>query len=102
MKEILKLREKILKQDYLNSDIMKITEAISNLDDTYKEVIKDKKMKKDHQLVLIQQEIRNVSNVILNYVKKNKTTPLEIQQLVWAINDFSKNIYLFFKGTIIL
>ena len=75
MKEILKLREKILKQDYLNSDIMKITEAISNLDDTYKEVIKDKKMKKEHQLVLIQQEIRNVSNAILNYAKKNKTTP---------------------------
>lgn len=102
MKKILQLREKILKQDFLNSDIMKITEAISNLDDTYKEVIKDKKMKKDHQLVLIQQEIRNVSNAILNYAKKNKTTPLEIQQLVWAINDFSKNIYLFLKGTIIL
>lgn len=102
MKKILQLREKILKQDYLNSDIMKITEAISNLDDVYKEVTKDKKMKKDHQLVLIQQEIRNVSNAILNYAKKNKTTPLEIQQLEGAIIDFSKNIYLFFKGTIIL
>ena len=102
MKEILKLKEKILKQSYLNSDVMKITEAISFLDDTYKKVFKDKKMESDVKLVLINQEIKKVKNAILNYVNKNKTIPLEIKQLEGAVIDFSKSIYLYFKKTAIL
>ena len=94
MKEILKLREKILKQDYINSDIMKITEAISKLDDTDKKLSKDKKMQNGEKYIIINQEVKDIKNLIVAYTKKNKTIPLEIQQLEIAVHKFLKDIVL--------
>ena len=102
MKEILKLREKILKQDYLNSDIMKITEAISHLDDTDKKLSKDKKMQNGEKYIIINQEVKDIKNLIVAYAKKNKTIPLEIQQLEIAVNKFLKDIVLKLNKVVIL
>lgn len=102
MKEILKLREKILKQDYLNSDIMKITEAISKLDDTDKKLSKDKKMQNGEKYIIINQEVKNIQNLIVAYTKKSKTIPLEIQQLEIAVHKFLKDIVLKLNKVVIL
>lgn len=102
MKEILKLREKILKQDYLNSDIMKITEAISNLNDTDKKLSKDKKMQNGEKYIIINQEVKNIQNLIVAYTKKSKTIPLEIQQLEIAVHKFLKDIVLKLNKVVIL
>lgn len=102
MKEILKLREKILKQDYLNSDIMKITEAISNLDDTNKKLSKDRKMKDKDKIVIINQEFKKIKNLIVNYTKKSKTIPLEIQQLEWVVNELLKETVIKTKWCFVL
>ena len=82
MKEILKLREKILKQDYLNSDIMKITEAISHFDDACKKVSKDTKMHINEKGNLIKKEILKLKTSILLYAKKHKSLPAEISELI--------------------
>lgn len=102
MKEILKLREKILKQDYLNSDIMKITEAISILNSTNKKLSRDTKMKNEEKDIVINQEVKNVKNLIAAYTKKNRTVPWEILQLELVINKFLKDIALKSNKTIIL
>lgn len=94
MKEILKLREKILKQDYLNSDIMKITEAISTLNSTNKKLSRDTKMKNEEKDIVINQEVKNVKNLISAYTKKNRTVPWEILQLELVVNKFLKDIAL--------
>lgn len=102
MKEILTLRQKILKQDYLNSDIMKITEAISKLDDTDKKLSKDKKMQNGEKYIIINQEVKNIQNLIVAYTKKSKTIPLEIQQLKIAVNKFLNDIVLKLNKVVIL
>lgn len=102
MKEILTLRQKILKQDYLNSDIMKITEAISKLDDTDKKLSKDKKMQNGEKYIIINQEVKNIQNLIVAYTKKSKTIPLEIQQLEIAVHKFLKDIVLKLNKVVIL
>ena len=96
MKEILKLREKILKQDYLNSDIMKITEAISHLDDTLKKLSKDTKMHVGQKTYFVKEEILKLKTSILLYAKKHKSLPAEISELVrilefeWAVEKLMK------------
>ena len=102
MKEILTLRQKILKQDYLNSDIMKITEAISKLDDTDKKLSKDKKMQNGEKYIIINQEVKNIQNLIVAYTKKSKTIPLEIQQLEIVVHKFLKDIVLKLNKVVIL
>lgn len=91
MKEILKLREKILKQDYLNSDIMKITEAISILDDTNKKLSKDTKMNANQKKDLIKKEIERLKISILLYAKKHKSLPVEIAELA-RILEFERAV----------
>ena len=91
MKEILKLREKILKQDYLNSDIMKITEAISHFDDNCKKLSKDTKMHINQKKDLIKKEIERLKISILLYAKKHKSLPTEISELV-RILEFERAV----------
>lgn len=102
MKEILKLREKILKQDYLNSDIMKITEAISTLNYTNKKLSKDTKLQNGEKDIIINQEVKNIRNLIAAYTKKNRTVPWEILQLEIVVNKFLKDIALKSNKPIIL
>ena len=102
MRKIRQLREEILKKDYLNSDIMKITEAISKLDDTDKKLSKDKKMQNGEKYIIINQEVKNIQNLIVAYTKKSKTIPLEIQQLEITVHKFLKDIVLKLNKVVIL
>ena len=86
MRKITQLREEILKKDYLNSDIMKITEAISFFDDLFDKLPKDKKMKSEEKSILLKKEAEKIKKLILTYTKKNKTVPLEIQELNVAVD----------------
>ena len=102
MRKITQLREEILEKDYLNSDIMKITETISKLDDTDKKLSKDKKMQNGEKYIIINQEVKNIQNLIVAYTKKSKTIPLEIQQLEIAVHKFLKDIVLKLNKVVIL
>lgn len=86
MRKITQLREEILKKDYLNSDIMKITEAISFFDELFDRLPKDKKLKSEEKSILLKKEAEKIKKLILAYTKKNKTIPLEIQQLDKAVD----------------
>ena len=86
MRKIRQLREEILKKDYLNSDIMKITEVISFFDDLFDRLPKNREMKSEEKSILLKKEAEKIKKLILAYTKKNKTITLEIQQLDKAVD----------------
>lgn len=81
MRKLREIREQILKQNYVNSDVMKIIKAISSLDALFEKVPNNTKMKSEEKAILLKKETKKVKTLILAYAKKNKTIPLELQQL---------------------
>ena len=81
MRKLREIKEQLLKQNYINSDVMKIIKAISSLDALFEKVPKNTKMENEEKSSLLKKETKKVRTLILAYAKKNKTIPLEIQQL---------------------
>lgn len=81
MRNLREIREQMLKQNYVNSDVMKIIKAISSLDALWERVPNNTKMGSAEKSILLKKETKKVKTLILAYAKKNKTVPLELQQL---------------------
>lgn len=81
MRKLKEIKEQLLKQNYINSDVMKIIKAISSLDDLFEKVPNNTKMESKEKAILLKKETKKVKTLILAYAKKNKTVPLELQQL---------------------
>ena len=95
MKDILKLRDKLLKQYEIflkqYSLILKITEAISNLEKTNKKIEQDTKMSDKEKKDLMAKEIVKLRILIVAYMQKNKRLPtIEFLQLAVAIENLFK------------
>lgn len=97
MKEILKLRGKLLKQYEIilkqYSHILKISEAISNLEETNKKIEKDTKMNDKEKKDLMAKEIVKLKTSIVTYTQNNKWVPFEILQLAWFVENLSKKYW---------
>lgn len=81
MRKLKEIKEQLLKQNYINSDVMKIIKAISSLDALFEKVPNNTKMESKEKSILLKKETKKVRALILAYAKKNKTIPLELQQL---------------------
>ena len=97
MKEILKLRDKFWKQYEIflkqYSHILKITEAITNLEKTNKKVEQDTKMNDKEKKDLMAKEIVKLKTSIVSYTQNNKWVPFEILQLVGFVESLSKKYW---------
>lgn len=96
MRKLREIREQILKQNYVNSDVMKIIKAINSFDALWERVPKNTKLESEEKSILLKKEAKKIKTLILAYAKKNKTIPLELQQL----NNFVDVLLDYIENTI--